>query len=209
MIPGPGCYGTGVNGQLHGPGPREYAMVQVYSLEQATHYVKCRVTDFKPSGIKAVNDGDFTFEWPDGRTETREVGYGGSNGLYKVCPQCDGAREIEEDPRDMRIINEGQDFLVSGKGTLRAAMLESNGLWVAFRRPTLSLNDLLTDHIGRVYRIREYPRWSGLVKDDGRNIYQTFWLQLIGEAKEAEGEAPKECETHGWYCEATCPECEE
>lgn len=206
MIPCPGCYGTGIDGQLHGPGPRDYTMVEVRSLERGTRYVKCRVTDFAPSGIKAVNDGRFTFEWPDGRTETREVGYGGSNGLYKVCSQCEGCREVAPTALDELILDDGREFLVSGRGTIRMAPRGQG--WVAFRRPALSKSDLLSDHLSRVYRIPDFVEWIGLPEGDDKHIYQTFRLELVGNANEAEGEAPKECEAHGWYFEDYCPECE-
>jgi len=36
-------------------------MTSTFSPEKGRGFVKCQVTKFKPSGIKAINDGCYTF----------------------------------------------------------------------------------------------------------------------------------------------------
>jgi len=195
----PVCWGRGTGGDLHGPrsvGTGDSIMVQSYSERVGTTFVKVLVTEFVHSGYKLINDGRYTIEWPDGKTETRRCG--GGDGLSKVCLRCDGAKEIEPTERDDFILDTSRDFIVSGKGTARCAK-DEDGLWWKFRLPIIGRADLLTDGAGKVYRPDGFPKMV-------EGSYQSFRMEYAGTTDVSE-DVPQFCDTHGWYEEASCPEC--
>lgn len=156
-------------------------------------YSKCLVTGFDHSGIYLIHDGRWTFQWPDGSEETRRCN-GGASDLQKVCPRCQGEREIKPNDRDL-LIEGGVLLFVSGTGSVRAGQGE-DGQWWKHTWPNISKSDLLTLE-GIVYSVSE-SRWE--------DTYQVFSLEDRG-STDVSDHIMNECSQHGWHIEDRCPEC--
>jgi hypothetical protein len=193
MITCPACRGRGTCAPLHGPFGGYVSVGDYIMVARTPGYTKCKVTGFVHSGIKLIHDGRWTFRWPDGREETRPC-RGRDTDMMKVCLRCRGEKEIE--PTDLdNLIQEGRAFLVSGKGTIRAAQAP-DGRWWAHALPSVGNLDLLTSE-GEVYRPSDFA---------SEGAYQSFNLEAQGTSSVV-GDIMNECALHGWHIEDHCPEC--
>ena len=196
MISCPVCRRSGTMGEVLGPPSvkgGDHLMVRDYTLGKGTTYRRALVVDFVHSGVKLINDGVYTYQFPDGMVAKKSS----RDGLFKCCPRCKGEKEVEANERDRFILDEGQTFLVSGSGNIQAAQ-DVLGVWWAFLLPRLRGIDLLTKE-GEVYKPLHFPK----VVDD---CYQSFTLTHVGTTNVAD-DTPAYCDTHGWHEGPKCPEC--
>lgn len=201
MVTCPACRGRGTSAPLHGPfcgsvGVGDHIMVDD---PRRPGYTKCEVTGFVHSGIKLIHDGRWTFRWPDGREETWPCRGRGTE-MMKVCLRCQGEKEIE--PTDLdNLIHDGRAFLVSGKGTIRAAEAPDGRWWTHFL-PRVGHLDLLTSEHPLTFE-KEVYRPSDFATE---GAYQSFTLEAQGTTSVVD-EIMNECAIHGWHIEDRCPEC--
>ena len=190
----PWCRGTGAGRSLHGPprvGVGDHIMVAV----SPTH-TRVEVVGFKHSGVGQVNDGTYTVCYPNARTQSITCN-SGTSGFHKLCPRCGGHKAVELLPLD-RAIMAGDLFRVSGRGQVRVGAATEHGTRMAYSNIWLRPSDLLTKD-EQVYKV------------DGNleflHYHYVFKLRHVGDTNVEEFYTTRECATHGWYLEATCPEC--